>query len=571
MDSYILNKSINLTPPSAIVDESKIWVAVPDSNGLSYSAGKVIFNLDNLACSGSDYFSPSESYIQIPLNLAVMFSSATNNALLNSVDTTKCFENAFIAGLKNGSYNLIDKINFKFAGNELIPLDNFENLKIHYKILTTWSQDNVVKRGDELYFALDDADSTYFHTALGMSNNRLNTAATFDAGLFGMANKGKLQRMKKTSYSYLSTSGILSDNSLMINRRQDYCQLTDNTIAGGHAVHTMNYLILMSIKLSDLHPLFEAMPLVKNPSMYLALQLNVNSIHTHTVNAVGAITGISVTNATNTCPYQLSEVGLTATKKGCSVSAETGTITSQIGVVQAKGILNGLNIVGQSHNTTTCIFNACFVKLNTEDYAIYANPSTAVKMVNWIECYCQSGGGLSSVFTNNSVTQLISGNFSKLRSIVILPFLAGSSNGISAISPIISTYSSEPSTLCAHLGSSAMSNFNVRLGVNNVFQSNIQYGYENYLQYFRSQGAINGGITNGISNGLISQSAWEQGAYGYRVVDLTVKNKANDLASQQITVQFQNNSGKTMDYIVLCYFEKNILIDTERGIIPQIN
>ena len=66
MDSYILNKSMNLTPPSSIVDESKIWVPVPDSNGLSYTAGKVIFNLDNLACSGSDYFNPSESFIQIP-------------------------------------------------------------------------------------------------------------------------------------------------------------------------------------------------------------------------------------------------------------------------------------------------------------------------------------------------------------------------------------------------------------------------------------------------------------------------------------------------------------------------
>ena len=109
------------------------------------------------------------------------------------------------------------------------------------------------------------------------------------------------------------------------------------------------------------------------------------------------------------------------------------------------------------------------------------------------------------------------------------------------------------------------------MGVNNVFQSNIQYGYENYLQFFRNQGAINGGLTNGIGNGLISQADWEQGAYGYRVVDLTVKNKANDLASQQITVNFTNSSGKTMQYIVLVFYEKNILFDTERGVIPQVN
>ena len=561
MDSYILNQSINSSNPAKLIDERKNWVPINDSNGLSYTSNKVTFNLDSFN-SGSDYFSASESYIQIPLNIAVNFAG-TSTIMLTSATSV---ENNFIASLKNGSYNIIDKINYKLAGNEIITLDNFENCKIHYDILTSWSQDNVVKRGDELYFGLDDVSSTYVNTLLGVCNNRIRNTGVFTGGLSTMANSGRLNRMKKTSYNSLSTSTIMPNNEDLVSRRTDYCAMTANSGSN----HTMNYFILASFRLSDLHPFFKNLPLIKNPSQYLSLTLNTNAIHTVTMVA-GAITAVSLSNQTNTCPYQLTEFG-NAVATGCNLTnTAAGVITSQINVVQAKGIVGSV-----PHAVTQCIFNACFVKLNTDAYELYSNPSTAIKMVNWNECYCQSGGGLSGVITGGQVNQLISGSFMKLRRIVVLPFLAGSTvavagygtlaNGV--LSPILSPFASEPSTLSAYVGNGAMNNFQVRLGINNVFQSNIQFSYENYLQYFKSQNAINGGISNGISSGLISQSQWEQG-YGYRVVDLTVKNKANDLAGEQITVQMLNSSGRTMDYIVLVYYEKNILLDTERGLVMQ--
>jgi len=113
------------------------------------------------------------------------------------------------------------------------------------------------------------------------------------------------------------------------------------------------------------------------------------------------------------------------------------------------------------------------------------------------------------------------------------------------------------------VGNNAMDNMNVRIGVNNVYAQNIQYSYENYLETFQSDNAINGGLQRGLNNGLISQVDWES-SYGYRV-DVSRMEKVNDNAQQQITVLFTNNSAFTMDYLCLVFYEKNMILDCEQG------
>ena len=132
--------------------------------------------------------------------------------------------------------------------------------------------------------------------------------------------------------------------------------------------------------------------------------------------------------------------------------------------------------------------------------------------------------------------------------------------------PLNSTFASEGGTLSAFQGNSAVSLMNVRLGVNNIYPKDIEYGYENYLQTVQGDGALNGALENGVSCGLISQTDWES-AYGYRVIDLSRHEHANDLQPQNISVKFKNQSTKTMDYIVLVYYEKTCGIDTQRGLL----
>jgi hypothetical protein len=244
-----------------------------------------------------------------------------------------------------------------------------------------------------------------------------------------------------------------------------------------------------------------------------------------------------------------------------AAAGSKGTVKSQISVCQVPATVIAGSI---AHTMTQCVFQACFVKMTAAADEQYSRSPS--KEVAWLECYAQYGGGLANIAAGGQVNQLISGSFPKLRKLVILPFIAVSANGTSGLSPLNSTFAAEGGTLSAFVGNSAVSLMNVRLGVNNVYPKDIEYGYENYLQTVQGDGAMNGGLENGMSCGLISQSDWES-SYGYRVVDLSRHEQANDLQPQNISVKFKNQSTRAMDYIVLVYYEKSCGIDCQRGLL----
>jgi hypothetical protein len=566
MDAFILSSAASPSQGKELLFENKQWIEIPDSNSGVYSSGKVTFNLDNISNSGGEYFNAKETIVQIPLNLCVEVKNTQAGAsttLFKDAPATQV-ASRFIASLKNGSYHLIDKINYKLNGNEVIVNDSFENVKIHYKIMTKWSQDDVVKRGDELHFAQDNVDAFDYDAAtIGVSNNDIEEKFfTSTLGFQTQSNDGRRERMKKTSRakgSFTAGMGALMEDTDLDARYMDRVAITENGI-----LTTVNFQIMASFRLGDIHPYFESMPLTKNPSQYLALTLNVNAVHSFNVTNVGAgtvqaITGkFSTTNLTNTTPYQLSPVGAGfGFDLKIATAAQTGTIRSCLAVKQVSTSSFSGSV---SHSLNQCLFQACYVRLAPTYNIEYAKEP--VKPIVWEETYCQS---ISNVAANSSVNQLISGAFSNLRKVIILPYLSAAGND-GVTSAIQSCVSSEPATGSPLVCIPAISEMNVRLGINNVYPKNIQYAWENYLHSFQGDNCLHGGLDAGLSSGLISQHEWET-AYGWRVVDLSRKPEMQDLPAQQITVQFKNSSLKSMDYLVLVVYEKRMGIDTERGLV----
>lgn len=556
MDSYVYEAS--LTPPSGkdFVMENRIFVDVPDSNGGSYASNKVSWALDNISNSGEMFFDAKQSLVLLPINLCVQFSQTAGAAQMLA-NTTANIPNSFIASLKSGAYQLIDKINFKLNGNEVITLDNFENVKINYKILSQWSQDDYRKRADELHMGLDDPYTTTYDAYSGTQNVTIqDTAFAYTTGFRAGANKGRQQRMKRTSFSPAVTSGLVASNGDMKAKYQDHYDVATS----GASITVVNYWMLLSFRLADLHPFFASMPLTRNPSMYLSLTLNTGMVISQPINnqvIESAVAGQhTISNGTNTTPFQLSRPAGGIAFSTVNNQA-TGTITASVNVVRATAIATSV-----AHQMSQAQFRGCYVKMSPDYEIEYLK--NAVKPVVWEDCYCQYGGALSGVVAGGQVNQLISGSFSKLRKIVILPFISASANG--AISPLLSVYASEPATCSAFIGNSAVSELNARIGVNNVYPANIQYTYQNYLETVQSDGAVNGALQAGISSGLISQSDWETG-YGFRVIDLSRKVEQNDLSVQSVSVQFKNLSAVVCDYLVMVYYEKSCALDTARGLI----
>ena len=549
MDEILYKSGSQQGQGKSFVFNHKQWIEVVDNNGKNYNSRRVNWDLANIANSGQDFFNVKESLVQIPLVLDVEFTSGTAaNSMLETA--TNSVSSQFVASLKSGSYNIINAINYKINGNEVITFDRVENMKINYEVISRWSKDTLSKKGADMYFGFDEAHSYTYNDTRGVTNTALkDTASVFDAtkGFSVKSNSGRLERMKTLLNYDVAPYSNFYDNASQRSKNNDYVSVGAFSNVTGK--QTITYFIMAQFRLSDLHPLFQEMPLTKNISQYLSLELNTDTELTFTV-ANKVITGVAATNETNCLPYQVSNVddGLNLLAAGTS-----GTFKTCLSV--GRGKYSNL-----AHNRESAYIQACFVRMNADYGEKYL--SNPVRSIVYNECYAQFGTGFSGIASGAQVNQLISGSFRKLRKLVIIPFVDRTSNGTIELAPEKSPFASEPSTCSHSLG--AMDNFNVRIGTQNVYPSNLLYDWEQFTNEVQPDNALNGGVEYELNNGLINKHNWSK-CYGFRVVDLSRIVPENDLEPKQVTVLFRNTSLRTMNYYVLVYYEKNLGLDVSTG------
>ena len=184
---------------------------------------------------------------------------------------------------------------------------------------------------------------------------------------------------------------------------------------------------------------------------------------------------------------------------------------------------------------------------------------------------------IKGVNAGENVSRILSNGISKARYMIIQPLLSATMNGSATIagqttftaghtmnSPMNSPFSSAPAT-CVPYGGGGLSNFNVLISGSNLYQSNINFGWEEFLTQMRGSNSVNGGQSVGLSSGLISQSDWENG-YGFVYVDLARKvSMASDEVSRSYQVQFTNNTNVQCDYIVIIGYERQLGISLATG------
>ena len=125
-----------------------------------------------------------------------------------------------------------------------------------------------------------------------------------------------------------------------------------------------------------------------------------------------------------------------------------------------------------------------------------------------------------------------------------------------------SPFSSSPGTTAPQ---ASITNLNVLVSGQNIYQSNYMYDFEEFLQEVHGSNAINGGISLGLSSGLLSQNDWENG-YRFCYVDLSRRiSQPNDDISRSIQVMFTNSANYATDYYFIIGFEKSITISTSTG------
>lgn len=198
-----------------------------------------------------------------------------------SIDvSTTGIVNAFSVGLKSGYYQLIESMSVDLNQRNIVQLQNNLNILTNYRVLTSFSQDDLNKYGSILGLYPDSAGSyKYSATASlngdGYSNNVITP--TLGSPFEATPNEGGFKRLLTTS-AFNSASAIVEATANSAQEARTYYVVS--TDAG--AAKLYNWLVLATIRLKDICPFFSHVPLMKTANYRFIINYN-SSITTITI------------------------------------------------------------------------------------------------------------------------------------------------------------------------------------------------------------------------------------------------------------------------------------------------
>ena len=549
-DEYEFKSSVENNMSEDFIFESKEWIKLPDTNNGVYPSSQINWNLPSIS-NNDEYLSFKQSYIEIPYVINLEASTA-----LASAD-----KQAYACAIKGGFHNLVNSMSLTIDNNNIINFTELSNIPMHFKVLSGFSQDDVVRLGDIINFAKDTAESLNYAVAtsvngIGEYNNKLApttfSATTGYALTKDLNNRGLLARMDRTSFDPASTAeSLFTNTTLALNKRKSYYVPTSTTVMTWHCLAT----IPMSFLTWDL---FDNFPLCRGVFMKLTLAVHTGRATFTMATANSKYSAISSVSQYGVLPIMVSE-GEGGLYKG--VADSVINVSCNIG---SAGVTSVNSVFDKK-----CYFNACMYKFTPEYESLYIEKVPEKKVV-YTDIIMQQQNNISA--STGKLNLLVTNGISKARWLLMVTSLSASVNGSTGVgsyvagnapfSTFLSPFTSSP---CTNVKGCSWTNFQVKVAGKNFYPSAISYSYDMYLQEMRQLG-VNGGLVQGVSSGLISLTDWESGGYAFVYVDLSRKpDIATDQMSRSIEVSGTNNCLAMVDVVVYCGYSKDFTINTITG------
>ncbi len=524
----------NLTEASTVHFSDKNFTYITDStsNSGAFQSGQIQFDLSTLA-SQSQWINLSEAVIEFPVKITAAFTSgAANSANINT------------AIIKNGWHQFIDGCQVIINGNTIQSTQTYENVAAQFRILSSWSQDNLRKWGSSCGFALDDCTNSETSTTY-VTNNGLNNAASgtvlssargFDAvnQQASIFNKGTQARMTMTNNDVLA--GSLQ--STILGAANMKLAATSNVATAGTglgAVNGYSGFYMATVRLKDICDINE-FPLVKNLKGYIYLSLNTAQI-TNTTGATPPFSVQMLSGRTN--PILVN-------------TALSGINTSGNWVINATVDGTSANAIGNSGPllSSARLLVPYYVANPKTDLALSKSNkffTTLEKIVNPI-----------TVSSGSSINYTITVGVPNPRKLLLLPMWQNLGGATWLSNPEVSPFDTVPATSGPF---AQLSNLQVYLANKPIFQYPLQYTYEMWLNE-NSQLGLNGALVNESTSGLLTQQLFQQN-HSFYAVDLSRRAESANGSSQSVQVSFTNPSPTYgMKVIAIVWYEKQWVIDT---------
>jgi hypothetical protein len=574
-DAYIYNETYENEVPEKPFTSREIQIVYDVNNGVY--TNQVIFSTQSLT-NGGKYADFQNSYIEIPFTLAM---SSGADALTNP--------NSFMAGIKDGSIQLVDSIICQYNGTSVVLNQIFTNVIQHFKILSSWTYEDLLKYGPSTMTWPDNTESMrYTGTAGGafgdgVSNNQISgfnytgLAASPDnsawKGSLGSFNEGLLRRQRGV------IDGANGNNSIKSLNSQKASNVTRNWFENVTG-NTYVWNIMLTLRLKDLADFFNHIPILKASRIDLTINFNASYGSFKYTPAVSATTDGTmystalVQTAGHTTPYIVT---------GCAVATGASKTTSQPwanvsggernvyvgcginGVTNAPSQLSGLSGKG---GVTNCRWYIPMFEMNPEyeQNLIVKNP---IKTIYYDDFYTYTN------LTNQSGTfsSLLTAGVKNPKYLVVFPFFnsaSASSGNVLNISPYQSFFDTAPATASPV----SLTSFQVQVGGRNMFNNIQQYNFQQYLDEFSSIFALNGGKSDILTSGLYTQTMWENAPI--YVCDISRRLPQDDGSPKSVqisaTINSSNPSGvgtSGIDFICFVVFGRSVSFNIINGLIEN--
>ena len=543
------------------------FLQVLDSNNGSYSSSQATLETTSLA-SSDRFMDYREAYLSIPLLLTL-----GNNTNVNSAGLADATNVSKIMGLKNSYTSLIHSMSVDLNGTNIIQSTPFSDLYNAFKLMTSFSWNDVMSQGPSIGFYPDDVMAATAYTAdnvggaagMVVNNNDKLTMDLSSAVVGKIGNNGFAERLRYINYDADAKIGgdslEVSQSAFLTKAAADQLyksQVITKHAGGASASPVVQTQCMAIVKLKHLHSYFQNVPMSKGCQYRFIFNLNQSTSLLTTDGSV--VTGETVVKSSynGVVPLMLASCA----GSGAGIKAAAGSVRADLSV--GNTCLDN-TLAGYAGTTTGNIGRS--IQLHVSSYVL--NPSLEA-------AYISAGSNRKVVYDdvysftirgvdpNQNVNQLITSGIRGIKSVLLVPMLASDANG--GINEFQSVQSSCGGGDVAML--SSITNFNVQIGGVSQLQQNARYGYELFNEQFYGVNAINGGMSDGLTSGLISQRTWEQ-KHGYVYLQVNRGTELEKSSPKSVQVQFTNVPAKKMDFYVYVTYQTSINLDVGLGVLAM--
>jgi hypothetical protein len=485
---------------------------VIDNNGSDdYSRNQVQFETVSISNNGkwADY---KNGFISIPLVCT----------LARSHENVSAADGPNLLDFKASNVNLIDSIVVDYGNNNVVQQNSNISSFCTFVQHTEFSQNEALLNEHTGYRL--DSDKWDYDEGMGMTVQTSHLAPKFD-------------------YSDADQSMVLSNASLKASGVNCY-----EHVDGKNHVYYYDCII----RLKDLL-FFDKMPLVRGAN--LKITLNLNQSDTTTTYVAGEVVS-SVSSLKGSSNFMLRT----------SVDPIAGNGTEVLSLkVATNGAYKTQKRQCRLYIPVHTLAPMAEKRLLSQGQKTFIYSDLYVKMIK-----AQSG----------NFKELLTNSLARMKRLVIVPLLsqhlnnvidtaadpaanppvAEVSHNVLISNPQESIFASEPSTCSPCF----IRDFNVQVSGSNIYDQNIQYKYEHFLNEMNGCYGLNANLETGSCSSLINMSSYVNNC-GYMVVDLSRRYSYNDNTPLSIQIQGFIESAKQLDLLCFIEYEKSITVDLSTG------